>query len=87
MSEPFNPQWQLEMNNKKEDGFLNGWWVDVDELCGLTHPTPIGAPLLRGELSGLRPSLSGCVLNMDGSYNLEIVIWKWLRSGRPVCLS
>ena len=59
----------------KLNGFLNAWYVNVEELCGVEHtPSLTGLPLSRGELSGLRPSLSGCVRNGDGSYDIEMVI-------------
>ena len=47
-----------------------GRFVDLGDVCGdasiVTHPTPDGAPLSRGE--------SACTLNADGSYDIEMTI-------------
>lgn len=81
MSESYHPQWQLQMNNEKIqgffekwwpfakperikdeyhyelNGFLNAWYVDVNELC--------------------QEGNAACVKNEDGTYDMELVIEFW----------
>ena len=90
MSESYHDQWQLQMNNKKINGFfnkwvpwvkpdrvsddqhfelngfLNGWFVDTAELCQVES-----YKVHKVESGGLN---SACVLNSDGSYDIEMVI-------------
>ncbi len=95
MSESFHPQWRLEMNNEKVNGFfnkwipfvkpdkvsdddhfelngfLNAWYVDVNELCNNTNRfhSPNGTMEPAATTAG-----SACVLNANGSYDLEMAI-------------
>ena len=48
------------------NGFLNGWFVDTAELCQVES-----YKVHKVESGGLN---SACVLNSDGSYDIEMVI-------------
>ena len=48
------------------NGFLNGWFVDTARLCQVES-----LKVHKVENSGLN---SACVLNEDGSYDIEMVI-------------
>ena len=44
MSESYHDQWQLQMNNKKINGFFNKWvpWVKFDRVSDDQHFAPQG---------------------------------------------
>jgi len=51
------------------NGFLNAWFVDVDELCDGVGKSADG---LHSSAETMEPT--SCVRNADGSYDIEMVI-------------
>jgi len=77
MSESYHPQWRLELNNSRVSGGWHGWlpWVKPNAVAASDHFSL--DDFLNGwyvDPAGLcRGHASGCNLNPDGSYNLQLV--------------
>jgi len=87
MSESYHPQWQLQMNNKKVQGFLDKWWpwAKPDRVGDEYHyklndflNTWYVDPVLLCETKNInQKAKDGCVKNANGSYDMEMVIEFW----------
>ena len=91
MSESYHDQWQLQLNNEKVHGFLEGWWPFAkpdrvgDEyhykLNGFLNGWYVDTAELcagsREEVLGTSEIQTACTQNADGSYDIEFVIEFW----------
>ena len=65
--EPIDEDIHFQVNN-----YSNAWWVDVEELCGSVGDS---AERLHSPNGTMEPTeLSVCVLNSDGTYEIELII-------------
>ncbi len=77
MSESFHPQWQLQMNNEKIQGYLNKWWPFVkpdrvrdeyhyklDDFLNAWYVDP----------AEMCAKNRACVKHSDGSYDMEMTL-------------
>jgi hypothetical protein len=77
MSEAYHPDWRLELANSRVEGFLTSWvpWVHPDAVSNTDHFD------LDDFLNGwyvdpkalCKSNPTGCTINKDGSYNLEMI--------------
>lgn len=82
MSESYHDKWQVQLNNKKVNGFFKSWvpFVHPDTIADEQHfkyMTFLNGWYVDTEKlckSSNRETKNGCIKNSDGSYDIEIVI-------------
>lgn len=77
MSESYHPQWQLEMNNEKVQGWLNSWipFVKPDTISDDNHlklNNFLNAWYV--DIDELCKNKNLCTKNPDGTYDMEMVV-------------
>lgn len=55
----------------KLNDFLNAWFIDVPKYCGANLPS---TNLVEGLISAAPNQVGSCVLNSDGTYDIEMVV-------------
>jgi len=80
MSESYHDQWQLQIDNQKIHGFLNGWWpfAKPDQVGDEYHYKLDG--FLNAwyvDVNDICVKQHQCKQNADGSYDIDMVIEFW----------
>jgi len=81
MSESYHEQWELQMNNEKIQGILNGWWPfakreKVSDEYHYKLENFLNAWYVD-TIELCKNNNSACKINEDGSYDIEMVAEFW----------
>ncbi|MDD4409346.1 MAG: hypothetical protein PHW52_01695 [Candidatus Pacebacteria bacterium] len=81
MSESYHPQWELQMNNEKIQGFLDSWWPFAKrEKIGDEYHYKLANFLNAWYVDTAelcKDDNKACKKNEDGSYDIEMVVEFW----------